>query len=209
PVYDPSTGTLAFVLPPGTPPPPPPPCADEGGFAQSKDELWARLGRIRGLQSEIAGMHVQMEGIGAGDALKKAQHARTPTEPAHEDDWPDLAQEEEEKRRERDLDFAHLAQAFQGRRAAIESIMDKLDELSTSLTAFHALPTPTMEFVTSRNNTKDSVAALFNSPSPTFTAGPGSPQSFGSTHVNPAQLHTALHKLHIPRTGSPDPSPVS
>lgn len=204
PVYDPFSGGLAYVLPPRTPPDDGD--APAGTFEQSKDELWAQLGRIRELQSEIAVMHAHMEGIADGRVLKRA-HTRTPTENILTGEWPDPAEEEEDKQRERDSEFANLTQAFAGRHDSIGNIMNKLGDLSQALTTFHALPTPTMEFAT-RNNTKDSVTTIFSSPSPTFTADPGSPGSLFSPHVAPSQLHTALQKLNIPRTESPDHSPI-
>ncbi|GJE99634.1 hypothetical protein PsYK624_159050 [Phanerochaete sordida] len=209
PVYDPFSGGLAYVLPPRSPEDAAAAAAGGGGFEQSKDELWARLARIRELQSEIAVMHLQMEGVGAGDGrVHRKAHARTPTENILGDEWPDPEEEEADKKRERDSEFANLAQAFAGRHASIDNIMGKLDDLSKALTAFHALPTPTMEFAT-RNNTKDSVTTMFSSPSPTFTADPGSPGSlFSPTVPPPGQLHAALDKLNIPRTASPDHSPV-
>jgi hypothetical protein len=127
PVYDPFSGGLAYILSQSSPP-------DQTGevgtanFEQSKNELWSQLGRIRELQSEIAVMHVQMEGIGGGDGrmLKKAAHARTPTDNILGEEWPDPAEEEEDKWRERDAEFANLAQAFEGRHASIDNIMDKV-----------------------------------------------------------------------------------
>ncbi|EKM48511.1 uncharacterized protein PHACADRAFT_33847 [Phanerochaete carnosa HHB-10118-sp] len=125
PVYDPFSGGLAYVLPPRTPPD-----GDAGEFGQSTDELWAQLSRIRELQSEIAGMHVQMEGMGAADGrvLRKA-HARTPTDNVHSGEWPDPAEEEEDRKRERDTQFANLTQAFEGRHASIDNIMNKVGAL--------------------------------------------------------------------------------
>lgn len=55
----------------------------------------------------------------------------------------------------------------------------QLGELSDALTTFHALPTPVMDFATSRNNTKDSAALspdlpndLANPTSPSTAASP-------------------------------------
>ena len=52
----------------------------------------------------------------------------------------------------------------------------QLGELSDALTTFHALPTPVMDFTSSRNNTKDSMAAaspdLANPTSPSTAASP-------------------------------------
>lgn len=51
----------------------------------------------------------------------------------------------------------------------------QLGELSDSLTRFHALHTPVMDFSTSRNNTKDSLPVspdLANATSPSTAASP-------------------------------------
>ena len=126
PVYDPFSGGLAYILPPRSP-------SEQGAesvapnFQQSKDELWSQLGRIRELQSEIAVMHVQMEGVGNGDGrVPKKVHTRTPTDNIMGEDWPDPGQEEEDKKRARDAEFANLAQAFEGRHTSVDTIMKKV-----------------------------------------------------------------------------------
>ncbi|KAI0673398.1 hypothetical protein C8Q78DRAFT_1076416 [Trametes maxima] len=158
-------------------------------FEHSREELWSRLATIRELQSKVAGMHVQMEGTGLND-LRGAKRAAGVAGRVHSDtihvgeDWdePDGAAEaaEEQRKRARDAEFNDLAETFKGRRKAIEDIMGKLGELSDALTTFHALPTPVMDFATSRNNTKDSmpispdlvptspIASTAASPSPEF-----------------------------------------
>ena len=68
-----------------------------------------------------------MEGMGAGDGrTHKKSHARTPTDNILSGEWPDPAEEEEDKKRERDSEFANLAQAFAGRHASIDNIMNKV-----------------------------------------------------------------------------------
>jgi len=156
PVYEPFTGALAGVMTS--------PVHDHRGsqamsdadFDHTRDELWAHLSRIRELQSEIAGMHLQMEGIGSSDS-RSARRAAGATRRATEE-WDDPGEAEELRKAARDAEFATLAETFRGRRAAIDGIMGKLDDLSHALTTFHALPTPVMEFANGRSNTKDSGA---------------------------------------------------
>ncbi|KAL1697404.1 hypothetical protein GGG16DRAFT_83923 [Schizophyllum commune] len=54
--------------------------------------------------------------------------------------------------RAREIEFASLAQQFNGRRDAIAGIMGQLDELSKALTEFHALQVPKIEFPPSSRN---------------------------------------------------------
>lgn len=227
PIYDPFSGTLAYIIPPQTPND-----AESSHFEQTKDELWGQLGRIRELQSEIAGMHVQMEGVGQSDGRnpKKGQ-TRAHSDTIMGDEWPDADQIEQELHKARDVEFEGLAKAFEGRHAAIGKIMNKvcilsaylavhitqrrdnqLDDLSKTLTAFHALPTPAMVFP-ARNPTKDSSTPMFSNPSPTLTS-PSSPSpmspidgspTFTSAAV-PYTLQTELAKIDIPGTDSPESS---
>ena len=77
--------------------------------------------------------------------------------------------------------------------------MRQLDDLSTVLTSFHALPTPAMDFCSLRSGTKDSLAGVFASPSPTFTTVPSSP---AAEHA-PTSLQAQVAALDIPRAESP------
>ncbi|KAG0707474.1 hypothetical protein DFH29DRAFT_627055 [Suillus ampliporus] len=62
-------------------------------------------------------------------------------------------------RRKREEEFTRLAERFAERKVAIDSVMDKLDNLSSALKTFHALPTPVLDFASSRTNTMS-----FNAP---------------------------------------------
>ncbi|PIL31694.1 hypothetical protein GSI_06397 [Ganoderma sinense ZZ0214-1] len=155
-------------------------------FDQRRDELWARLSSIRELQSEVAGLHVQMEGIGLNDmrggkrAAGVGSRIHTDASPLVEGwDEPDGAADavEEQRKRARDAEFTNLAETFKGRREAIDAIMNKLGDLSEALTTFHDLPTPVMGFASSRANTKDSM--------PTSTSPEGEPRS-PSTAASPS-----------------------
>ncbi|RPD81898.1 hypothetical protein L226DRAFT_497070 [Lentinus tigrinus ALCF2SS1-7] len=153
-------------------------------FDQRRDDLWSGLATIRELQSEVASMHVQMEGIGLNDprggkrAPGVAGRVHSDTIPVG-DEWnePEGAADavEEQRKRARDAEFTNLAETFKGRREAIDAIMNKLGELSDSLTQFHALHTPVMDLGTSRTNTKDSMPLspdLANATSPSTAASP-------------------------------------
>lgn len=136
PICDPFSGGLAYILPA-----PSPDDADAGNSSeQSKDELWAQLGRIRELQSEIAVMHAQMEGIGGGDGrnLKKAP-TRSPTDNILGEEWPDAAHDADDKKRERNADFDNLSKAFEGRHNAVDGIMNRVGSYCIVSNAFFVL----------------------------------------------------------------------
>ncbi|TFK92786.1 hypothetical protein K466DRAFT_539156 [Polyporus arcularius HHB13444] len=178
PLLDPFSGNLAGVMVPRRTP------EREAQFDQRRDELWSGLATIRELQSEVASMHVQMEGIGLNDVRGGKRTtgvaARVHSDPiSAADEWEehDGAADgvEEQRKRARDAEFTNLAETFKGRREAIDAIMNKLGELSDSLTQFHALQTPAMDFGASRNNTKDSMPLspdLANATSPSTGASP-------------------------------------
>ncbi|TCD67093.1 hypothetical protein EIP91_000556 [Steccherinum ochraceum] len=206
-VYDPFTGNVAGVLYPRSPDQftSTTDSADVGSrkkgslqFDNAKDSLWTHLARIRDLQSEIAGMHVHMEGIkpsdgGRGGQKRPAgQAARMHTDTIGAgDEWVDAEQEAKAREKARDAEFTKLAESFEGRRAAIDDIMEKLDDLSRTLTTFHALPTPQIDSLF-RTNTKDSstTSPILRSPSPMFTnpassPPPGSPPPMSPTSPPP------------------------
>lgn len=128
PIYDPFTGGLAGVMTS--------PVHDHEGsqamsdadFDQTRDELWAHLARIRELQSEIAVMHLQMEGIGSSDARSARRAAGATRRPTEE--WDEPGEAEEQRKAARDAEFATLAATFRGRRVAIDGIMNKVSAFS-------------------------------------------------------------------------------
>ncbi|KAI6012466.1 hypothetical protein F5J12DRAFT_781412 [Pisolithus orientalis] len=83
-------------------------------------------------------------------------------------------------KRRRDEEFAKLADQFAERKVAIARIMNKLDDLSDALKAFHALQTPVMDLGStgaSRMDTFSSVASdatrtSLSSPPPQYTGFP-------------------------------------
>ncbi|KAJ4485038.1 hypothetical protein C8J55DRAFT_559194 [Lentinula edodes] len=141
--------------------------------ASRNEEIWSRLSTVIDLQSQIATLHLEMEGIGGkGDQGKgkgkgnKAPNVskRPPVRAAsstaelldlEHDEGVGIGDDEDEeqrKDREREEDFARLADQFEGRKEGVKSIMSKLDELSLALTEFHALQTPSIQFPSSRHN---------------------------------------------------------
>ncbi|KDQ63201.1 hypothetical protein JAAARDRAFT_370757 [Jaapia argillacea MUCL 33604] len=184
----------------------------------SREDLWSHLASIRLLESQIATMHVQMEGIGLNDpakaGLNKAGKKRVVAERIvsttmrlkdRESVWdtegePDTEGEDEEnKKRDRDEEFEKLADRFTGRKEAIDGIMNKLDELSQALTAFHALEPPTMDlFTNSRNNTNQTER----------TTSPSIPQLATTSQSMPVPASTAQPSLTppIPSASTPVPS---
>ncbi|KAI0756743.1 hypothetical protein C8Q80DRAFT_53291 [Daedaleopsis nitida] len=181
PLLDPFSGNLAGLMEPKKDNEP---GATPSQFDRRRDELWSGLATIRELQSEVAGMHVQMEGIGLNDvrggkrAAGAVGRAHSETIPVVEEwDEPDGAEAaaEEQRKKARDVEFTNLAETFKGRREAIDAIMNKLGDLSDSLTRFHALHTPVMDFAPGRNNTKDPMPVspdLANATSPSTVASP-------------------------------------
>ncbi|KAF4604930.1 hypothetical protein EYR40_003713 [Pleurotus pulmonarius] len=72
-------------------------------------------------------------------------------EPGPEGDGEDMdvgVEEDEEatKKKAREEEFANLASKFEGRKAKVDAIMDKLGDLSKALTEFHALQAPVLSF---------------------------------------------------------------
>ncbi|KAG9314063.1 hypothetical protein JVU11DRAFT_4842 [Chiua virens] len=142
-------------------------------------KLWTSLERILELQAEIAAMHAEMEGVGGrgtGSAHAGERSRRGLTLPVGDEepeergpesghpggafseistDHSDGEDEDDEDdifgngKRRRDEEFARLAEQFAQRKTAIGGIMDKLDDLSTALKTFHALPPPLFDFATS------------------------------------------------------------
>ncbi len=120
-------------------------------FEQAKEDLWSHVGKIRKLQSEIAGMHIDLEGIGqSGDAFGVSLGGgatggvgghipKRPSGPGgrlHEDtiggseQWYEPEEEEKERKRVMDAEFTTLAETFEGRAGAINSIMENVRYLS-------------------------------------------------------------------------------
>ncbi|KAG6890011.1 hypothetical protein C0995_012971 [Termitomyces sp. Mi166 len=145
-----------------------------------KLEQWEHLARVLDLQSELARIHFEMEGVGIGDGKGKATgkgrgrgkskgdtnwernrgdrakewkpQRQTTTDTietnVHEDEeGVDAAGNEEiEMERTREERFSNMADQFEGKKEAVQAIMNKLDHLSKALTQFHTLQAPDFEF---------------------------------------------------------------
>ncbi|KAK1232432.1 hypothetical protein PQX77_004462 [Marasmius sp. AFHP31] len=143
------------------------------------EELWSHLSRVLELQSDIAKLHMGMEGIigdygkskTKGKAASNTRRTRDTMEARSKldrntsrvDDMENVGEgegvevgseddEEERKNREREEEFARLADQFEGRKEGINEIMLKLDDLSQALTEFHTLQAPQLNFPSSRQN---------------------------------------------------------
>ncbi|KAJ4485814.1 hypothetical protein J3R30DRAFT_1411567 [Lentinula aciculospora] len=143
------------------------PLSDAAG---RNEEIWCRLSTVLDLQSQIAALHLEMEGIGdQGKGKGKGNRVpniskRPPVRAAsgtaelldleHDEGVGvgDDEDEEQRKDREREEDFARLTDQFEGRKEGVKNIMSKLDELSKALTEFHALQAPNIDFPSSRQS---------------------------------------------------------
>ena len=115
------------------------------------EELWAQLSRVLELQTDIARTHAEMESIGIGkgkaklgeskDTGKKAEdgskaHGQFPTDPGSEEydvegeGLVEVDDEETERNRAREEEFAKLADQFEGRKKSINEIMSKVQSMS-------------------------------------------------------------------------------
>ncbi|KAK7058411.1 hypothetical protein VNI00_002045 [Paramarasmius palmivorus] len=209
---------------------------------ERNEELWSHLSRVLDLQSEIARLHMDMEGIGSkGDSKGKKNKGKTSPrlgrtrdtgegmhkvtgtttlldDPEHvgEDEGVDVgaeADEEERKNREREEEFARLADQFEGRKEGINDIMTKLDHLSQALTEFHTLQAPQMNFPASRNNSMPLSASPSISPTsnekrsshttassltPIITSTPKAAQSF----IAPPDRANPYHLVESPTSAT-------
>ena len=106
-------------------------------FDAARDELWAHLGRIRALQSEIATLHVQMEGTGLGEHKGPGTGRRVSSTvgpvggprtsvSGSGAEWEDEEDEEAEARREREGEFGRLTGRFERRQDAVDGVMGKV-----------------------------------------------------------------------------------
>lgn len=115
------------------------------------EELWAQLSRVLELQTDIARTHAEMESIGMGkgkgklgeskDAGKKEAedgsktHGQFSTDPGSEEydvegEGVEVDDEETERNRAREEEFAKLADQFEGRKKSINEIMSKVQSMS-------------------------------------------------------------------------------
>ncbi|KAG1783518.1 hypothetical protein EV702DRAFT_1190538 [Suillus placidus] len=180
------------------------------------DELWSQLSHILELQSEISKMHVDMENVGLRTSRghngpvvperggktgttrsETGKHRRSDTlEDEEDDDESDEATEGEDSdgndevfgKRKREEEFTRLAERFAERKVSIDAVMNKLDNLSSALKTFHALPTPVLDLASSRTNTMSS-----NAPLGTTDRATGVAPAVTSTTLAPPRL--SAHQL--------------
>ena len=114
------------------------------------EELWAQLSRVLELQTDIARTHAEMESIGIGkgkaklgeskDTGKKEAedgsktHGQFQTDPGSEEydvegEGVEVDDEETERNRAREEEFAKLADQFEGRKKSINEIMSKVQSM--------------------------------------------------------------------------------
>jgi hypothetical protein len=98
---------------------------------EKDDELWSQLSKILDLQSEIAHLHIEIEGVGTKSAEGRRNGGRKTTQ-----DWEGVGDnmsqgDEAEANKVKEERFAALASKFTGRRAAIDGIMNKVCPLFT------------------------------------------------------------------------------
>jgi hypothetical protein len=123
PVLDPFTGSaiIGLALPE----------EDEVDFESTKDDLWTHMAHIREVQSQIANMHVVMEGIRLGPQGEQGTTGRSvplvrPSEGEKWEEGEDSEDGDAEEKKARELDFSKLAEKFNGRREATDNIMRKV-----------------------------------------------------------------------------------
>lgn len=91
-----------------------------------------------------------------------------------------MGDEEAEKNRAREEEFAKLADQFEGKKDSINEIMNKLADLSKALTEFHTLQPSSDQFPGSRNN------------------------SIGTTSPNAATVGDIIDKTPLKQTTAPE-----
>lgn len=88
-----------------------------GEYPESEDDLWTHLKRIRELQSQIAIMHSQMEGLGTTERALRVEQS------IGDDEAMNFEEDAKEAKKE---EFQKLADRFSGRKDAIDAIMNKV-----------------------------------------------------------------------------------
>jgi hypothetical protein len=111
-IYDPYDGqSIGLLLP-------------RNDARSSETSLWTHLAQVRDLQSEIARMHAQMEGLGDSERGVGSPEQATGEEPLNM---------EEEAKAVQTAEFSKLSERFNERKKAIEAIMLKVRILRTNV----------------------------------------------------------------------------
>ncbi|KAG1885484.1 hypothetical protein F4604DRAFT_1676043 [Suillus subluteus] len=185
------------------------------------DELWSHLSHILELQSEISKMHVDMENVGlrtarghnapvvperegkASTTRSETRKNRTRSDTLGEEEGDDESDEVTEGedsddndevfgKRKREEQFTRLAERFADRKVSMDAVMNKLDNLSSALKAFHALPYS----ITTERPTGAAPAG-----SPTTSAPPRlSVQPLVTTIIDDSQHVDSPVGMHPPQT---------
>ena len=113
-IYDPFNGDPIGLLPPGS-------------SGKEDNEIWSHLAQVRDLQSEIARMHAQMEGIGDIDRGPSSKQVTSDDGGFNVEDEPKATQSAE---------FARLSDRFTQRKEAVEKIMLKVSLEAISYSAW-------------------------------------------------------------------------
>ncbi|KAG1864744.1 hypothetical protein DFJ58DRAFT_197076 [Suillus subalutaceus] len=95
-------------------------------------------------------------------------------------------------KRKREEQFTRLAERFADRKVSIDAVMNKLDNLSSALKAFHALPTPVLDLTSSRASTMSFNAPLVTTDRPTGAAPAGTPTTSAPPRLSVQPLVTTI-----------------
>ncbi|SCV72727.1 BQ2448_4264 [Microbotryum intermedium] len=128
----------------------------EGSHALSSSQIFAQLDRIDQLQKQLAIRHAELEGVAPSSGSQGPLSPQPPPQPAVEPllkSSPTAATEESSTHTENKevndndssicrADYDKLKKAQDDRRPRTDQMMAMLEELSTALKTFHALPTP-------------------------------------------------------------------
>lgn len=122
--------------------------------ASRNEEIWSYLSTVLDLQSQIAGLHLEMEGIGTkndrgkgkGKGNRSLNVQRPPVRAAsgtaelldleHDVGVGEDEDEEQRKDREREEDFERLADQFEGRKEGVNHIMSKVHQCSLVIPSY-------------------------------------------------------------------------
>ncbi|KAF7972202.1 hypothetical protein HWV62_18688 [Athelia sp. TMB] len=188
---------------------------DENSNSKMEEDMWSHLSQILKLQSVIAEKHVKMEGIGLKKPGASRGKSKGPGVPRRSStnigkrweqgaDVDDEADEEAQRKSELEAEFAGLGDKFTWRKDAIDGIMKNLEELSSAVTTFHALRTPTIKFPSASCSSGPSAESRresqLSSPLSQSQQGPSSPGAPPYTSLSaPAALSPTTAKPTLAR----------
>ncbi|KAF9520356.1 hypothetical protein BS47DRAFT_1335986 [Hydnum rufescens UP504] len=106
--------------------------SDSTAMSEPTENIWAQLSKIRTLQSDIARMHLALDGPGIVDGAKDRRASAGKVAEGRNRSASDAASFPDDE--------------FAKRRESIALVLAKLDSLSEAVTAFHRIPTPQLRF---------------------------------------------------------------